>query len=249
VALIFSYESDWVTGIQPQGRGFSALRLAFEFYSGLRLLGLDVDIISPGTALDGYQMVVIPSLPILPEGLTEQLAAFAGPVVIGPRTGSKTRSFAIPPNLAPGTLQSLIPIKIVRVESLRDTVSEPGDGFAISRWIEHVETDLTAEETLLNGQGVVFANGTVRYIAGWPDAALLDRVLRRTAHAAGLEPCDLGSKSLRIRRAGDLCFAFNYGTSPVTLSVTPEHAGDVNFIIGSDTIGPAQFAVWRAIAP
>ncbi len=245
VAMIFSYDSDWVTGIQPQGRGFSALRLAFEFYTGLRLLGLDVDIVPPGTALDGYKMVVIPSLPIMPDGLAAQLAAFDGPVVIGPRTGSKTQSFAIPPNLAPGALQSLIPVKIVRVESLRDGVSEPGVGFSISRWIEHAETDLPAEETLLSGQGVVFANRGVRYIAAWPDGALLERVLRRAADTAGLEVFDLGSKSLRIRRAGDLCFAFNYGTSPVTL----DHASGLHFIIGSATLGPAAIAVWRTPAP
>ncbi len=242
VALIFSYESDWVTSTQPQGRGFSALRLAFEFYSGLRRLGLDVDILPPGASLDGYRMVVIPSLPIVPDEVVAQLLAFDWPVVIGPRTGSKTKSFAIPPDLAPGALQSLIPIKVVRVESLRDGVSEPGHGFTVTRWLEHVETELAAEEALQNGRGVVFANARIRYVAAWPDAALLGIVLKRAAKEAALEMIDLGTQGIRLRRAGGHCYAFNYGTTPVTL----EHASEAHFIIGSATLAPADVAVWRA---
>lgn len=242
VALIFSYESDWVTSIQPQGRGFSALRLAFEFYSGLRQLGLDVDILPPGASLDGYRMVVIPSLPSLPDGFVARLSAFDGPVVIGPRTGSKTRSFAIPSELPPGGLQALIPIKVVRVESLRDGVSEPGKGFEVGRWLEHVETGLVAEEVLESGQGVVYTNGGVRYLAAWPDPRLLRRVLMRAAQDGALETIDLGKEGLRIRRAGDRCFAFNYGAMPVEL----EQFGGADFIIGSPTLAAADVAVWRA---
>ena len=241
VALVFSYESDWVTSIQPQGRGFSALRLAFEFYTGLRRLGLDVDIVAPGASLDGYKMVVIPSLPILPDGLVAQLSAFDGPIVIGPRTGSKTKSFSIPADLPPGALQSLIPVKVVRVESLRDGVTEPGNGFAISRWLEHVETGLAAEEVLQNGHGAVFANGRVRYLAAWPDAVLLDKVLQRAAQEAALEMINLGTQGVRLRRAGDLFFAFNYSTTPVTL----EHVNNADFILGAPNLAPADVAVWR----
>ena len=241
VALIFSYESDWVTNIQPQGRGFSALRLAFEFYSGLRRLGLDVDILPPGASLEGYRLVVIPSLPILPDGFVAQLAAFDGQVVIGPRSGSKTKSFAIPTNLPPGALQSLIPIKVVRVELLRDGLFEQGKGFAVNRWLEHVETELSPEDVLQNGRGVVFSNGRVRYLAAWPDAALLDKILRRAALEASLETTDLCAQGLRIRRAGDLCFAFNYGTMPETL----ESVSNGPFVLGSPKLAPADVAVWR----
>lgn len=74
VALVFSYEAAWVIGIQPQGQSFRYLELVFTWYSALRARGLDVDIVSPDADLAGYSMVVVPSLPILPEGFAESLA-------------------------------------------------------------------------------------------------------------------------------------------------------------------------------
>jgi beta-galactosidase len=241
VALIFSYESDWVTEIQPQGRNFSALRLTFEFYSALRQLGLDIDILPPDAAIDGYNMVVIPTLPILPDGLVDRLAAFNGPILIGPRTGSKTASFSIPSELPPGALQRLIPIKVTRVESLREGVFEQGDGFVVKHWLEHVETQLPAEVHLQNGQGVVYANGAVRYIAAWPDTALLKKFVQKMAEEAGLETIDLEGQAIRIRRTGDLCFTFNYGAEPSEL----KFGADADFILGSRLLEPADVAIWR----
>jgi beta-galactosidase len=241
VALVFSYDSDWVTDIQPQGRGFSALRLAFEFYSGLRQLGLDVDIIAPGTMLDGYQMVVIPTMPILADQFVDQLAAFAGPVIIGPRTGSKTASFNIPPDLPPGPLQRLIPIKVIRVESLRDGITEQGDGFTIGHWLEHIETELAADVALQNGQGVVFSNDNICYVAAWPDDGLMRQVLGKAAQSAELQTMDLAGKAIRVRRTHDLCFAFNYGAKPASLDL----ADNADFILGSQHLDPAGVAIWR----
>ena len=240
VALIFDYSSAWVTDIQPQGRGFSALRIAFEYYSALRRHGIDVDIINPGAPLDGYKMLVIPCLPIVPGGLTERLAAFTGPILIGARSGSKTGEFAIPQTLAPGPLQAILPVTVTRSESLRDGQSEAGDGFAVSRWFEHIDTALPAEDGLTDGRGVVFASGSVRYVATWPDTALLDRLVARLAAEAQLTTAPL-PEGVRIRRAGNVTFAFNYGARPAICPV-PDNA---EVIFGEAALPPAGVAVWR----
>jgi beta-galactosidase len=240
VALIFSYESAWVTDTQPQGRGFSALRLAFETYSALRRRGVDVDIVSPEAALDGYAMVFVPCLPIVPEELADRLRAFDGPVLIGPRSGSKTESFSIPRDLPPGPLQGLLPLQVVRVESLRPGCNEVGDGFEIGHWLEHVETELPVEEALNDGRGIVFRSGRARYVAGWPGAVLLDRLVCRMAAEAGLPTLDL-PEGVRVRRAGELCFAFNYSRDTARLPI----GYDANFIIGGAVMAPAGVAVWR----
>ena len=240
VALVFGYEGDWATDIQPQGKGFSALWQAFDAYTALRRFGLDVDIVAPGTDLSAYRMVVIPCLPIVPDALVSALRAFAGPVLIGPRTGSKTESFSIPSNLPPGVLQDLIPLRITRVESLRPGLTMVGDGFAVRDWFEHVETALAAELTLDDGRGICFRHGQIRYLAASPDAALLDRVIRRMAEAAGLSLTDL-PEGVRVRRAGDLRFAFNYASEPRDLP--SGLAGD--FLIGDAHLSAAGVAVWR----
>lgn len=240
VALIYDYQADWVTDIQPQGKGFSALRAAFEHYSALRRLGLDVDIVPPAADLSGYRMVVIPCLPIIQDGLVEHLQGFAGPILIGPRSGSKTHDFSIPANLPPGALQALLPIKVVRVESLRDGVSLAGAGFAIHRWSEMVDSAIPPDIALDDGRGILFRNGSVRYLAGWPDAALLESIVAGMADEAGLKVHRLPD-AVRLRRAGNICFAFNYGAETAELPVTPESG----FLLGGVSMPRAGIAVWR----
>ena len=244
VALLFSYESEWVTNAQPQGAGFSALRLAFETYTALRRLGLDVDIVAPGSALDAYQMVVLPCMPILPDGLVERLKAFAGPVLLGPRTGSKTEHLFIPDALPPGAAQAIIPLKVVRVESLRPGLEAAGDRFVVRHWVEQVETALEPEIALDDGKGIVFRHGGVRYVAGWPDEALLERVLSRMALEAGVVTTPL-PQGLRLRRSGGLRFAFNYGPDGVSLGNVVSGAERFDYVIGGPSLGAAGVAVWR----
>ncbi len=240
VALLFDYQAAWVTDIQPQGEGFSALRLAFEFYSAARKLGLNVDILHPEAPLDGYAMALVPCLPILSAATIENLAAFTGSVLIGPRTGSKTSSLGIPAELPPGRLSALLPIRIVRVESLRPGWIEPGEDFEIRHWLEHIETGLAAEEHLCDGKGVVYRQANLRYIAGWPDNQLLTRLMERMAREAEIETWNL-QDGLRIRRAGGLCFAFNY--APEALVLPP--CADRSFILGGGEIPAAGVSVWR----
>ncbi|MCX9146079.1 beta-galactosidase [Erythrobacter sp. WG] len=214
VALVFSYEAAWVIGIQPQGASFRYLELVFEAYSALRERGLDVDIVSPDADLSGYRMVVVPTLPIVPEGFAQKLAALDVPVLLGPRSGSKDASFRIPDGLAPGALKALVPLTVTRVESLRDGVAEAAEGFVVTRWREDVASDLVPELTDAQGRGVVFLHGRVRYCAAWPDRALLRLLTGRMASEAGLALLDLPA-GIRVRRSQTCVFTFNYASEAV----------------------------------
>lgn len=208
-ALVFSYEAAWVIGIQPQGQSFRYLELVFEWYSALRARGLDVDIVSPAADLSGYRMVMVPTLPIIPEGFAEKLAALDCPVLLGPRSGSKTASFCIPDGLAPGALQALVPLTVTRVESLRDGVAEPAEGFTVTRWREDVESELEPELADGAGRAVVSYQNGVRYCSVWPDRALLTLLVERMAGEAGVELHDL-PEGIRVRRTQTHVFTFNY---------------------------------------
>ena len=213
-ALVFSYEAAWVIGIQPQGASFRYLELVFECYSALRSRGLDVDIVSPDADLSGYRMVMVPTLPIVPEGFAEKLGALDCPVLLGPRSGSKTESFRIPEGLAPGALKSLIPLTVTRVESLRDGVAEPAEGFAVTRWREDVASGLAPELSDSEGRGVVYYSGGVRYCAVWPGRSLLGLLVERMAAEAGVKLIDLPD-GIRVRSTQDHVFTFNYAANPV----------------------------------
>lgn len=213
-ALVFAYEAVWVIGIQPQGQSFRYLELVFEAYLALRARGLDVDIVSPDADLSSYRMVVVPTLPIVPEGFAEKLAALECPVLLGPRSGSKTDSFHIPDGLAPGVLGPLMPLTVTRAESLRDGVAEPAAGFAVTRWREDVASDLVPELVDAAGRGVIFLHGPVRYCAIWPDRALLRLLVERMAGEAGVPLLDL-PEGIRVRRTQAHVFTFNHAAEPV----------------------------------
>ena len=244
VALVFDYQADWVTRIQPHGAGISALWAAFACYSALRELGLDVDIVPPDATLDGYDLCVIPCLPIIGDALVASLSSFTGEVVIGPRSGSRTEDFAIPPELPPGKLQGLFPGKVVRSESLRPGLTHPGDGWEASRWLDHLETAATAELVAADGTTACWQHGRVRYLGAWPEGALIRQVMARASRDAGLATHDL-PEGLRLRRAGSRCFVFNYAAAPLdlpaSLTGTPE--------LGTRTLPPAGVAVLAEAAP
>ncbi len=213
-ALVFSYEAAWVVGIQPQGQSFRYLELVFECYSALRARGLDVDIVAPDADLSVYRMVLVPTLPIVPEGFAEKLAALTCPVLLGPRSGSKTGSFCIPDGLAPGTLRALTGLTVTRVESLRDGVAEGAEGFAVTRWREDVVSASPPELADSAGRGVVYYTNGVRYCAVWPDAGLLGLLVERMAGEAGVELLDL-PPGIRVRRTQTHVFTFNYAAEGV----------------------------------
>ncbi len=240
VALVFSYEAAWVCGIQPQGESFHYLELVYEWYSALRRRGLNVDIVRADAELDGYQAVLVPTLPIISAGFTERLSNLTCPVLIGPRSGSKTESFCIPSDLAPGDLRKLLPLAITRVESLRDGETEKGDGWTISRWREDVSTDCDTEFALNDGRGIVFQKDNLRYCAAWPDRTLLDLLVKRTADEADIALVDV-PEGLRLRRTASHVFAMNYSSKPVDTAALQLGSP----VIGETVMQPAGVTVWR----
>jgi beta-galactosidase len=243
IALVFSYEADWQFGIQPHGEGFRWLRLAFETYSALRRRGLDVDIVPPDADLSDYRLVVAPSLPILDPGMVAKLAASNAVVLLGPRTGSRTAEGHLPADLAPGPLQARLPFKVLRVESLRPgaapVVVLGQDRLAGRLWQEHIETTLPALASFEDGGPAWLCEGGWHYLATWPEAGLLARVVDRLVTEAGLAAMDL-EEGVRVRSRDGIRFAVNYAPEPRR---TPAPAG-ARFVLGGPALEPAGVAAW-----
>lgn len=250
VALVYDYEADWLYNIQPQGYSWDYTSLALNFYRALRGLGLDVDFVKPGGSLEGYALVVVPSTPIVRDATFEVFKSAMGTIVFGPRTDSKTESLNIPANLPPGKLGQLIPIKVARVESLRPgldtTVTWAGGQYQTSVWREWVESDpqpggvATPTATFEDGKGAVWQSGNRHYLAFWPTKEFLTNYLGKLAQAAGIQTQAL-PEGLRLRRRGNLTFAFNYTADPRPLNV-PEGA---ELVLGNRVLEPYGVAVWK----
>ncbi len=217
VALVLDYEAAWITGIQPQGQDFSYKLLLFRWYGALRRLGVDVDVVRPGAPLDGYRLVAAPTLPHVSEAALASFREAQGHLLFGPRTGSKTRDFAIPPELAPGPLQEIMALRVQQVASLRPGVTVPvaGDGLRgeASRWREWLLTDLPTLARFADGTPALVGDGRRSYLGAWVDDALLRAIFGRLLDAAGV-PTTPVPEDVRLQRRGNLTFAFNFGAEP-----------------------------------
>ncbi len=240
-AVVFGYDAEWITQIQPQGEGLSALWAAFDSYRALRKLGLNVDIVSPKADLSQYKLVILPCLPIVPDELVQSLQTFEGQLIIGPRTGSRDKDFRIPDDLPPGRLRSILPLKVTRSESLRPGLEHQGEGWSIARWFDHVETEMEAELVAEDDAVACWAHENCRYLATWPQGAVLSEVVTRAVSDAGHRAVEMPD-GLRVRRTAKYTFVFNYAPSevaiPEAISGTP--------IIGSRKLPAASFAVFPA---
>jgi beta-galactosidase len=165
-------------------------------------------------------------------------------VLFGPRSGSKTRYFAIPENLPPGPLASLIPIRVIEVASLRPGLRDEVRGLAAGaaeRWRERIELIGAAQvdARFEDGDPALVRAGRWSYLACWPDATLLAGVIRKMAARAGLAIETL-PEGVRLRRRGNLTFAFNYGDE-----VFRAPSGSP-FLLGGPEVGPSEVAIWRS---
>ena len=214
MALIYEYEAIWCAQIQPQGASFNAIELIFRWYEAIRRLGLDVDIVRPGVSLAGYRLVLVPFLPIISDATETALAEAKGLTVFGPRAGSKTRDFAIPPNLPPGPLASLLGLRVIEVSSMRAGVSASFSGVIsgkAERWREHIEASEGVIARFDDGDPAAVSKGNRIYAGFWPDAQALASIMAYAVRGAGLATLPL-PEHIRIRRRGDLLFVFNYGS-------------------------------------
>lgn len=246
VALIFDYASHWATRIQPQGADFNALHLCFNWYSSLRRMGLDVDIVSPQAELDGYALIAVPCQTLGDELLAERLATSGAQLLIGARSFSKTLNATMSTPLPPGAMSDCLGIQVHRVESLRpgavESVHLGEHTLSASRWKEWLSLSpgTAIEAHFSDGQPALVCRGSFRYLACWPDQELLDACIQRTAAAAGLTTQPL-PEGLRLSRLGEVTFAFNFGPEPQTLPAP----ADARFLLGARTLACAEVAAWR----
>ncbi len=242
VAIVYDYEASWLTRIQPQGQDFCYHELVFRWYEAVRKLGLDVDFVAPGAPLSGYALVLVPSLPVVSEAAARALEMATGIIVLGPRTGSKTRNVSIPANLAPGPLADLTGVRVVQVASLRPDLAHAVEG-AVSgeaiRWREYVEATGETLAHFTGGDPALVAKGSCLYLACWPDQMLLGNVMRLACERACIVTVELPDH-IRLRRRGAHVFAFNYG-GPAWTGLPAEAA-----ILGEASVAGQDVSAWRA---
>ncbi|NVK73620.1 MAG: beta-galactosidase, partial [Oceanospirillaceae bacterium] len=243
VALMFDYDVCWSLDIQPQSRAYRYLFWSYRVYEALRELGLSVDIIPSDASLDMYELLVLPAQAHITSELQEKLNAYEGVLLAGPRTGSKTDTYQIPENLAPGPLANLLPLTVERVDALPEhtqlAVSGKWGTGKLKHWHEQIKTNLPCVLKDDAGNPVLMGADRHFYLASCLDNNLLKLSLAKLAEKASL-PTYYLPKGVRIRERGNVIFVFNYASQSVVFE--PENA---ELLLGSKTLGSACVAIWK----
>jgi beta-galactosidase len=245
VAIIVDIEAQYLSDIERQGRGYDYTAILHGWYGVLRRLGVDADFVAPGADLTGYRLVLAPAL-AMPDSLAvARLADCLALVVLGPRSGAKTKDVTIPEGLAPGLLRPLLPIRILSVETLRPdcpgSISMGGEAFASTAWRESIDPGpATVLAEYEDGSPALVRHGRAHYLATLTDDAFLTAFFTGLCAEADIAITPV-TGSLRLRRRGNLTFAINYGATAVT-APAPDGA---EFLLGSRSIDPHDLAIWR----
>ena len=246
VALVFDYETAWMHEIQPQGRSFQYLALVFAWYTALRRLGQDIDIVAPGSDLTPYRAVFVPSLAHVSESAARSFAGFGGVTLFGIRTGAKTESFQIPRSLPPGPLQALLPMRVARVESLRPSVVREvvwgNRQYSCGNWAETIEAGEGADvlAAFSSGGPALVRKAKRFYFAAWPTRELAMDLAQHVLDEAQVATIVL-PEDVRVRRRGGITFAFNYGSDS---RAAPSDAS-AHYVSGGPTIDSHNFSAWK----
>jgi beta-galactosidase len=142
-------------------------------------------------------------------------------------------------------VRDFVPIKVTSVETLRPdcngTITYKNAVHESGRWRETIAVgtaDIIA--TYEDGAPAAVRSGRSVYLATLTDDAFVKNMLVDLCAEAGVAITPL-PPTLRLRRRGDLTFAFNLAETPAN---APAPDGAV-FVIGSGEIEPFGVAVWR----
>ncbi|MEY4574820.1 MAG: hypothetical protein RL251_942 [Pseudomonadota bacterium] len=246
VAIIIDPVSGWVDDIERQGAGYRYDAVVFQYYRALRGLGVDVDFVSAGDAqLAGYRLVIVPTMAVVDDAAFDALTASDGILLFGPRAGAKTDEFSMSEGLPPGRLRDFVPIKVTSVETLRadcgGSIAYKGADYESGRWRETIEVgDADIIATYEDGAPAAVRAGRSIYLATLTDDAFLTNLLVDLCAEADVQITPL-PPTLRLRRRGELTFAFNLDSANAR---APAPAG-AEFVIGGSDIEPYGVAVWR----
>lgn len=129
VAMLNSYDSRWSIEFQRHHSEFDYVAHFNHYYRPLARKNISVDILSADSTLEGYKLVIAPSLMIMNEKRIKNLMNFVhrgGHLVLTIRTGMKDEFNALLPSRQPGPLAGLAGVEVEEYYALDNPVPLEG---------------------------------------------------------------------------------------------------------------------------
>ncbi len=224
VALLYSYDSHWAIQFQKHNQKYDDIGLLKSYYRALRKLTQSVDVISAKSPLEGYKLVVAPSLNVLPRAVAEHLLNYVrsgGHLVLGPRSGLKDEHSELLAQRQPGYLADALGGRVEQFYALEKDFSVSGkwgSGQA-SIWAEQLsalnpDTQILMRFGKSNGwlddQPVAitrsYGKGSIAYIGAILDEKLMKAAAEWMVKESGVAPAFISvpdSVEVSVRSGGD----------------------------------------------
>ena len=129
-ALVFDWDNFWAIGGagMPQNAHKEYRETCLAHYRPFWERGIAVDVVSARSGFSGYDLVLVPMLHLLPDGLAERLSDFVekgGTVVATYQTGYVNETDLCFMGGAPGPLRRLLGIRVEEFDALPDSARRP----------------------------------------------------------------------------------------------------------------------------
>ena len=144
-AILCDTESRWAMedAMGPRNQGLPYKETVQGFYSGLRQMGVNVDILDESQSLDGYRLVIAPMLYMFQESIQEKLRTFTangGVLVMTFWSGIADEHDLCFLGGTPGGLTDVLGLRFMEIDGLYD-------------WESNTLVPVTATSTSLSGIG------------------------------------------------------------------------------------------------
>jgi beta-galactosidase len=223
IAILHDYDSRWAIDFQQFTRLYDQEQVLLDFYTPLQQLtqtsGHAIDIVDPNAApLNGYKLLVAPSLNVIPQSLADKLLAYVqqgGHLLLGPRSGMKDEYNSLNPQRQPGPLVASLGGRVEQYYALDEPVKLAGTEATANIWAELLST--SAPETTvdlrygpgngwLEGKPAMISRsvgkGSISYLGTLPNELELHELLKEAmikADAASAGPALPTGVELSVR--------------------------------------------------
>lgn len=222
IAILNSYDDRWAIHIHRHHEDFDYLDHLLHYYRPLAGRNIATDVISVDAALNGYKLVIAPTLHLLNEERVARLLAFVergGHLMLTVRSGVKDDLNALLLTRPPGPLANAAGVEVEDYFALLDTVPVSGTLFTgtSSIWAERLKvrdeagTEVIARFGASNGwldhQPAItvhpWGRGKVYVVGAWLDEDSQHALLKRIVDEAGVEPVMQTPKGVEARKRVD----------------------------------------------
>jgi beta-galactosidase len=222
--------------------------------------GIAVDVVAPGASLDGYSLVVVPTLYLVDDDVAPVLDAYVragGHAVVTYFSGIVDRNDHIRPGGYPGAFRDLLGVMVEEFAPLLAHESvRLDDGGSADVWTEDLR--LSGAEAVVSyvdgpmpGKPAVTRHsvgaGVAWYVATRTDADTTARLVARMVSEAGVRPVVDAPAGVEVQRrsseSGSWLFVLNHTGTEATVAATGTDIVTGSAVSASITVAPGGVAV------